>query len=72
MGVDYLYSDECEHWWLHEVPDVWCLPDYKLNSAETKRNISPFHTYKQHSDYMASLTNSYEGRCKIYFDVSQL
>ena len=39
-GVDYLFSDECENWFVNELPDLWCLPPYILNMVETKRNSS--------------------------------
>ena len=45
---EFLYSDECDKWWLEEVPDMWCLPPYSINTVISKRNSSPFHTFRHH------------------------
>lgn len=39
-GIQYLFSKECEEWFVNELPDLWCLPPYSINTVKSKRNSS--------------------------------
>jgi len=57
--------------WCDSIPDLWYVPNFQLNNVETKRNSSPYHTWKHGSEYQKCLLDE-EERCHCYFDVSQL